>query len=185
MTGKKSANPQASSESSKLGSSQKKGDDGVVKIAAECKPVDAETLAVPDLQPINRASLLKKIYAAVPLPIREEACADGSHVYVGGDPAEVVVRVSNHQITVSAFAIKWEGADTPVVCPQPIMSIYWKRLPAIRLTTILHEMIEAAGQLRRAKYRNCERCGETKPPEWMHKSGMCQSCAEQRDSVVC
>ncbi len=128
---------------------------------------------------LDRGSLLNQIHAMMPLPIREEVCADGSVVYVGGDPGEVVVRVAPSRITVSVFGIVWEGSHTPVVSPQPLMSLHWKRLPAALLTTFLHTMIEAARQLRRAKYRRCERCGETKPPEWMHDNGSCQGCAER------
>jgi len=131
-----------------------------------------------DLQPLDRDSLLKLIIAKIPFPLREEECADGSLVFVGGDPGEVVVRVARSRITVSVFGIVWEGSQTPVVCPQPLMSLHWRRLPGARLTTILHEMIEAARQLRRASYCKCARCGEIKPPEWMHGTGACQSCAQ-------
>lgn len=137
--------------------------------------------ATPDtsLEPLERDALLKLIHATMPLPMREEDCADGSHVYVGGDPDEVVVRVSNHRIIVSLFAIVWEGKLTPVVRPQSLASLNWKLIPAARLTPLLQGMIETARKLRRARFRKCDQCGETKPPEWMHAKGGCQSCAEQ------
>ncbi len=170
MAPKKRTNPQRSNKTSKRGDGRRTK--GIDEIAA---PADA------DLNPLDRDSLLKLIHATIPLPTREEDCADGSLVFVGGDPGEVVVRVAKGRITVSIFGIVGEGSQTPVVRPQALISLHWKRLPAARLKTILHEMIEAARQLRRAKYRKCERCGETKPPEWMHDTGGCQSCAQRGD----
>ena len=152
------------------------------RIRVESNSVEAETgipKAKADLHSLHRDSLIKLIITTMPFPLREEECADGSLVFVGGDPGEVVVRVARSRITVSVFGIVWEGSQTPVVCPQPLMSLHWRRLPAARLTTILYEMIEAARQLRRASYCKCERCGETKPPEWMHGTGACQSCAQR------
>ena len=168
MAPKNRTNPQPSNETPKP-------DDTHTKNGIADRAIQGNT----GLQPLDRSSLLKQIHATMPLPTREEVSADGSIVYVGGDPGEVVVRVARSRITVSVFGIVWEGSQTPVVCPQPLMSLHWKRLPAARLKTILNEMIEAARQLRRAKYRRCERCGETKPPEWMHDAGGCQSCAQR------
>ena len=154
------------------------------KTTPAAEPPQSININDANLETLDRSSLLKQVHATMPLPVREEVCADGSIVYVAGDPGEVVVRVAQSRITVAVFAIVWEGSQTPVVSPQPLVSLHWKRLPAALLTTFLHEMIEAARQLRRAKYRRCECCGETKPPEWMHDSGSCQGCAEQHSGVV-
>lgn len=168
MAPKKRTVPKASSEAPKPGDAHMTN--GIP---------DTATHANAELQPLDRSSLLKQIHATMPLPIREEVCADGSLVYVGGDPGEVVIRIAQDRITVSMFEIEWEGSHTPVVSPQPLMELHWKCLPAKLLTTFLHEMIEVAGKLRRSKYRKCERCGDTKPPEWMHDNGSCQSCDER------
>lgn len=71
-----------------------------------------------------------------------------------------------------------DGPHTPVVRPKAIGSLNWRRLPASRLMMGLHNFIESARELRRAKYGKCERCDETKPPEWMHDDKTCQLCAE-------
>lgn len=129
-----------------------------------------------DLQPFDRRSLLKLIHATIPLPTREENCADGSLVFVGGDPGEVVVRVAGSRITISVFSIVFEGPHTPVVRTQPIMCLNWRVVPAVQLTSLLQDMIETARQLRRSQFRRCNKCGETKPPEWMHDDDACQGC---------
>ncbi len=138
----------------------------------------------PDLTAIDRRSLLKLIHATMPLPTREETGADGSLVFVGGDPGEVIIRVARSQISVSVFGIVWEGSHTPVVSPKPLLSLNWRLMPAARLTPLLHDMIEAAQQIRLATFHKCEHCGETKPPEWMHGKNCCQSCAEQHLGIV-
>ena len=129
-----------------------------------------------DMQPIDRESLLNLLHHTMQLPMRQEESADGTFVFVDGDPGEVVVRVARNRINVSVFAIVREPLHTPVVRPQPLMTLNWKVVPAARLRTILQEMIETARKLRRAKFRTCERCGETKPPEWMHDNESCQGC---------
>ncbi|MFO1041822.1 MAG: hypothetical protein U0941_08555 [Planctomycetaceae bacterium] len=130
----------------------------------------------PDMQPLDRRSLLKLIHATIPLPTREENCADGSLVFVGGDPGEVVIRVAGSRITISVFSIALEGPHTPVVHTQPIMSMNWRVIPAVQLTSLLQDMIETARQLRQSQFRKCVKCGETKPPEWMHDEDSCQGC---------
>ena len=145
------------------------------KKAAKSQPA-SKAPKLEDLKPIDRSSLLKQIHATMPLPIREEVGADGSLVYVGGDPGEVVVRIAQGRMTVSVFGTECEGSDTPMVSPQTLVKLQWTYLPAGLLTRLLPEIIEVARQIRLAKYCKCEHCGETKPPEWMHENGICQSC---------
>ena len=143
-----------------------------------------KTKSIADISPLDRSSLLKLIHATIPLPTREENCADGSLIFIGGDPGDVVIRVARSQITVSVFGIVWEGPHTPLVRPQPLAGLNWRLMPAARLTTFLHDLIEAAQQIRLANFRKCAHCGETKPPEWMHRKDCCQSCAERNLGVV-
>ena len=137
-----------------------------------------------DLTPIDQDTLFREIRAYLPTPMREEMQLDGSWVFVGGDPGEVVVRVRASKVTVAVFAVVWNGPHTPVVRPKTIGSLNWSRIPASRLTMSLHNLIESARELRLAKYGKCERCGETNPPEWMHDDKTCQSCAERYLGVV-
>lgn len=137
-----------------------------------------------DLKPIERDVLHQEMRRVLPNPVQEEHQLDGSQVMIGGDPGEVVVRVFGSQVSVAVFAVVWEGPHSPVVHPKSIGSLNWERLPASRLLMNLHNLIDSARDLRRSTYRNCGRCGETNPPEWMHDEETCQSCAERYLGVV-
>ena len=137
-----------------------------------------------DQEPIYRDDLLQEIQDLLPDPIREETQLDGDVVLVGGDPGEVIVRISGSKVSVAVFSVRWEGPHTPVVRPKQLATLNWQRLPASAAMMTLHELITAAVEIRRAKYRKCERCGETNPPEWMHGEDICQSCAEKHLGVV-
>lgn len=132
----------------------------------------------------DRNCLLGEIRNLLPDPIRENEQLDGSLLVVGGDPGEVIVRISGGRVSIAVYSVQWEGPNTPVVRPQHLAALNWKRLPASTTMMTLHGLISAAVELRRANYRKCERCGETKPPEWMHGDTICQSCAEQHLGVV-
>jgi len=133
---------------------------------------------------LDKVILLDEIRNCLPDPVRDEEQIDGSRVLVGGDPGEVIVRVSSNKISIAVFSICWEGPHTPVVRPKQLATLNWKRLPASRSMMVLHNLVESACENRRAKYRKCGRCGETNPPEWMHGDGICQSCAERHLGVT-
>lgn len=133
---------------------------------------------------IDRESLLEEIMRLVPDPIREEQQLDGDVVLVGGDPGEVIVRLSGNKVSIAGYSVRWEGPHTPVVRSKQLATLNWKRLPASTTMMTLHGLITAAIEIRRAKYRTCEKCRETKPPEWMHGDDICQSCAERHLGVV-
>jgi hypothetical protein len=137
-----------------------------------------------DLNPIDQDTLLREIRAYLPTPVREGIERDGSLNFVGGDPGEVVVRVCGSKVLVAIFAVTWNGPHTPVLRPKAIGSLNWRRLPASGTKVGLRSLIESARELRLAKYGKCERCDETKPPEWMHNDKICQSCAERHLGVV-
>jgi hypothetical protein len=137
-----------------------------------------------DLAPHNEDSLLREIRELLPAPVREQTQLDGSLVCIGGDPGEVVVRIRGSKVAVAVFGVLWKGPHTPVVRPESIGSLNWRRLPASGMWMGLHNLINLARELRLAKYGKCERCGETKPPEWMHDNKTCQSCAERHLGIV-
>jgi hypothetical protein len=94
------------------------------------------------------------------------------------------IRIGDTRVSIAVFAVRWEGPHTPVVRPIQLAVLNWKRFPRSRLFMELHSLIDTARELRRAKYRKYERCGETKPPEWMHDANTCPSCAEGHLGVV-
>lgn len=133
---------------------------------------------------LDRDSLLEEIRSLLPDPVQDDTQLDGDVVLVGGDPGEVIVRISGSKVSIAVFSVRWEGPHTPVVHPKPLATLNWKRLPAITMMVMMHGLVSAAVELRRAKYRKCEKCGVTKPPEWMHGNDICQSCAELHWGVV-
>ncbi len=118
------------------------------------------------------------------LPIHTESNSDGESIFTGGDPGEVIVRVGTKRITISIFSLRWDGPHTPVIRPIRLASLNWRRLPAVQLTSILQNLVETAQTIRLSSYRLCTRCDKSIPPEWMHNSNTCQSCAERFLSVV-
>ena len=136
-----------------------------------------------DLEPLDRDFLLREIRELLPDPLREETQLDGSLVIVGGDPGEVIVRINGKKVSIAVFSVRWDGPHTPVVRPKQLATLNWKRFPASTMMMTLHGLISAAIEIRRSKYRKCEKCEETQPPEWMHGEDICQSCAEQHLGV--
>ena len=120
----------------------------------------------------------------LPDPVRESEGIDGSLTLLGGDPAEVIFRITADEVSVFAFSVRWEGPHTPRVLPRPFASLCWSQIPAPSLMMSLHTLVAAASEFRRVSYSLCERCGKTKPPEWMHGDSICQSCAERGLGVV-
>ena len=137
-----------------------------------------------NLEPIDRDGLLRKLRELLGASIREETQLDGTIVMVGGDPGEVIVRVGRSKVSIALFRVSWDGPHTPVVRPINFATLNWRRLPASTLKMTLHGLIIAVREVRTATYRRCERCGKTKPPEWMHDQQTCQSCAERYLGVV-
>jgi hypothetical protein len=130
-----------------------------------------------NLEPIDRDGLLRKNRELLGASIREETQLDGTIVMVGGDPGEVIVRVDGSKVSIAMVRVSWDGPYTPVVRPIKFATLNWRRLPAFTLIMALHGLIIAVREVRTTKYRRCERCGKTKPPEWMHDQQTCQSCA--------
>ena len=52
-----------------------------------------------DLEPIDRDYMLQELQELLPDPVREETQLDGEIVLVGGDPGEVIVRVTGSKVS--------------------------------------------------------------------------------------
>jgi hypothetical protein len=127
-----------------------------------------------NIEPIDCDFLLHHIEDdLLPKPVKVEQQLGGEIVLVGGDPGEVIVRISGSKVSVAVFTIRWEGPHTPVVRPQRLGALHLRHLPASRLMMALYDLISTATEIRRTEYRKCERCGETNPPEWMHDVSTC------------
>ena len=132
-----------------------------------------------DSEPLEWEALLASLANELPQPVTQETALDGATVFVGGDPGEVVVRLTDAVLTVSEFAVEWMGPRTPVTRPVEIGRLRWDWLPGVETMRVLLALIEAARQSRRSKYRRCRICDQAKPPERLDRDDVCQDCAEE------
>lgn len=131
-----------------------------------------------DSEPLAWEALVASLTHELPQPVKQETALDGATLFVGGDPGEVVVRLTDDVLTVSEFAVEWQGPSMPVTRPIELGRFHWAWLPGVEAMRVLLALIEAARQSRRLKYRLCRICERAKPPEAMHDSEVCQTCAE-------
>jgi hypothetical protein len=132
-----------------------------------------------DVAALEWEELLVSLTHELPQPVSEETGLDGTTVLVGGDPGEVVVRLTRSSVAVSEFAVRWRGPLDAIARPVPVGTVRWRRLDGVRALTVLRALISAARDSRRAKYRTCRVCEATKPPEWMRDDEVCATCAEK------
>ncbi len=58
--------------------------------------------------PISREALTGYVKELLPQPIRESEGLDGSLTMVGCDPGEVIVRLTDDELSVSIFSVRWD-----------------------------------------------------------------------------
>jgi hypothetical protein len=127
--------------------------------------------------------LLAFISTHMPVPFTQED-VNGSIVFTGGSPGEVVVQLTSTAVIVAEYAVRWETPDRPVLHPRRVGAVRWRRLPESQLMTVVGELIKGARETRLARFRSCIVCGRTRPPEWMANDLTCQSCANKPLDVV-
>ena len=113
----------------------------------------------------------------LPSPVQQEEENDGTLVFTGGSPGEVVARLTNASVVVEQYAVRWETPFTPVVQPRRVGVVKWRRLPESTVMNVVGQLIRGARDMRLSRYATCQLCGETKPPEWMDDEHVCQSCS--------
>ena len=132
--------------------------------------------------PARYEELLALIGSHLAAPVTREQAPDGSLYFVGGDPQDVIVRVSSATVIVSEYAVRWEGPTTAVVRPIRVGSVAWRRIPETSAMRIVSALIDAARQSRLDTFRPCASCETPTPPEWMHDGELCRSCAARERS---
>jgi hypothetical protein len=117
-------------------------------------------------------------------PVSQEIAPDGSTYLTGGDPAEVIVRLTRSTVTVWEYAVSWETPHSATVQPIRLGSVVWRRIPNPSAISAVRSLIEAARESRLARFSICSHCEQRKPPELMHDADMCQSCAQRDLGIV-
>lgn len=123
------------------------------------------------------------IVTHLPAPVTEQQTDEGT-TFMGGDPGQVIVRLTRSRITVLEYSIAWTGPHTSVPAPRRIGTVAWRRARTHETTKAVAALIEAAREARLAKFRVCERCERSTPPEWMDDERVCQACADTDPGVV-
>jgi hypothetical protein len=128
--------------------------------------------------------LIAFLSATLPAPVEQHAADDGSVLFTGGSPGEVVVHLTETSVIVAEYAGQWDTRYAFRVRPRRVGMLKWRRLPEPALMNALAQLIGGARDARRARYRICRFCDVTNPPEWMDTDEVCVGCTEQQQRVV-
>ena len=123
------------------------------------------------------------IGSQLPPPVEQQDASDGSMIFIGGSPAEVVVHLDESTVVVSEYAGVWESPERFVVKPRRVGLLKWQRLPETPLMNALGALIKGARDMRLAHFRPCAVCGQSNPPELL-VADTCSSCGPHRPTVV-
>lgn len=128
--------------------------------------------------------LLAFLGSHLPAPVNQATEADGDVRFVGGDPAEVVVVLTESSVVVSEFAGVWQTPFKFAEKPKPIGLLKWRRLPENSLWAALSALIKGARDARLSRFQVCRYCERNTAPEWLHDAGVCQSCAGEHSGAI-
>jgi hypothetical protein len=128
--------------------------------------------------------LIAYLGSNLPSPVDRQEASDGSIRFIGGEPAEVVVLLTDASVVVSEFAGTWETPFTFSAKPRRVGVLKWQRLPENALINALAALIKGAREMRLARFQTCVYCGRRTAPEWLHDAGVCQSCADQHSGAI-
>lgn len=120
----------------------------------------------------------------LPAPIEQQQAADGTVLFTGGSPGEVVVHLTETSVIVAEYAGEWDTPYSFTVRPRRVGILKWRRLPDESLMAALDHLVKGARETRRARYRTCRYCDVVNPPEWMDSDEVCTGCADQQMGVV-
>ncbi len=115
----------------------------------------------------------------LPGPVEQREMDEDAIQFIGGDPPEVVAVLTQRSVSVYEFAGVWESPFTFTVKPRRVGVLKWRRLPENSLLAALSALIKGARDVRLASFQTCQYCGRRTPPEWLHDTGVCQSCIDR------
>src|SRR5260221_14731451 len=96
--------------------------------------------------------------------------------FTAGDPAQVVVVLTDQSVVVSEFAGVWESPFTLAPRPRRVGVLKWRRLPETSLFTALTSLIKGAREARQSRSHTGLHCGNRTPPECRHDRGVGHPC---------
>ena len=98
--------------------------------------------------PERYEQLIAFLDSNLPSPVDRQEAADGSVQFIGGEPAEVVVSLTETSVIVSEFAGVWETPFTFAARPRRVGVLKWRRLPETALFNALSALIKGAREAR-------------------------------------
>jgi len=134
--------------------------------------------------PERYEQLIAFLDSNLPSPVDRQDAADGSIQFIGGEPAEVVVSLTETSVIVSEFSGVWDSPFTFVAKPRRVGVVKWRRLPETALLNALTALVKGAREARRSRFEVCRYCERSTAPEWMHDDGVCQACADQHSGAI-
>ena len=134
--------------------------------------------------PERYEQLIAFLDSNLPSPVDQQEAADGSVQFIGGEPAEVVVSLTETSVIVSEFSGIWETPFTFAARPRRVGVLKWRRLPETALFNALSALLKGAREARQSRFQPCRYCGRNTAPEWMHDDGVCQACADQHSGAI-
>jgi hypothetical protein len=133
--------------------------------------------------PERYEQLIAFLNSQLPSPV-EQLQADEGVQFVGGDPPEVVAVLTERSVIISEFSGVWDSPFKFRVKPRRVGTLRWRRLPENSLLAALSALIKGAKDARHASFQNCHYCGERTAPEFLHDTGVCQSCIDRHSGQI-
>jgi hypothetical protein len=134
--------------------------------------------------PERYEQLMAFLTSQLPAPVEQREEQDESIRFTGGDPPEVVAVLTRASVSVFEFSGAWESPFTFRVKPRRVGVLKWRRLPENSLLAALSALIKGAREARQASFQVCQYCGRRTPPEWLHDTGVCQSCSDRHSGSL-
>lgn len=134
--------------------------------------------------PERYEQLIAYLDSQLPQPVDRQTVANGGLQFTGGDPAQVVVLLTDTSVVVSEFAGVWETPFNFAAAPRRVGLVKWKRLAETPLLNALAALIKGAREARLSQFQTCQYCSRHTAPEWLHDDHVCQACADSQLGVV-
>jgi len=115
--------------------------------------------------------------AQLPRPVQARVGEDGTFMFTGGDPGEVIVQLTPSVIRVAEFSVR--VTDGLTIRPRWLGRVYWRRMPSILAIPIVERLIDAAREMRHSRFKTCQICEKRLPPESMFDDTICQRCTNR------
>ena len=119
----------------------------------------------------------------LPSPVEQEE-RDGILVFSGGEPCEVIVRLSHSTVIIEEYGAHWATPYRLVERPRRVGVVNWRRLPEGTLMSVIGQLIKGARDMRLSRFRPCRFCGTSNPPEWQQADDICQACSDTELGAV-